>query len=119
MLDATSSMKKNLIAVEHNIGDIVRKVRSTFLNITVRVALVAYRDYTEGPHHFKTMNFTSSIREFVGVLGQVRAFKGGDIPEDVLGALSKTINLDWEAANRIFYQIGMLFLLKYHLHIMP
>ena len=117
MLDATRSMRKNLIAVEHNIGDVVRQVRAVFNNTNLRVALVAYRDYTNGAHHFRTMNFTSSIQEFVSVLGQVRAFKGGDVPEDVLGALDKTINLDWKAANRIFYQIGMLCETEYHLQI--
>mgnify|MGYP001253700519 CR=1 FL=1 len=58
MLDATSSMKKNLIAVEQNIADVVMKVRDTFTDIKIRVALVAYRDYSEASMHFQILDFT-------------------------------------------------------------
>ena len=106
MLDATSSMEKNLKAVEDNIAEIVFKIRDAFDNILIRVALVAYRDFSEGGFHFKILDLTSDIEEFTRVLGGVRAYRGGDIPEDVLGALDKTVNLNWEAANKLLFQIG-------------
>ena len=108
MLDATSSMKKNLIAVEQNIADVVMKVRDTFTDIKIRVALVAYRDYSEASMHFQILDFTDDVDEFIKFLSGVRAFYGGDIPEDVLGALDKTINLSWKQANKLFFQIGKI-----------
>ena len=106
MLDATSSMEKNLKAVEDNIAEIVFKIRDAFDNILIRVGLVAYRDFSEGGFHFKILDLTSDIEEFTRVLGGVRAYRGGDIPEDVLGALDKTVNLNWKAANKLLFQIG-------------
>ena len=106
MLDATSSMELNLEAVEKNIEEVVMRVKDTFFDIKVRVALVAYRDYSEAALHFEIMDFTEDVTEFINFISNVKAFYGGDIPEDVLGALDKTINLDWKAANKLFFQIG-------------
>ena len=106
MLDATSSMELNLVAVEKNIEEVVMRVKDTFFDIKVRVALVAYRDYSEAALHFEIMDFTEDVTEFINFISNVKAFYGGDIPEDVLGALDKTINLDWKAANKLFFQIG-------------
>ena len=107
MLDATTSMGKNLRAVEENIASVVLRVKDAFTNITVRVALVAYRDHSEGSFEFKIMDFTRNVSEFIDVLNTVRPYKGGDIPEDVLGALDKTIRLNWTASNKLFFQIGI------------
>ena len=106
MLDATSSMEENLEAVEQNIAQVVMKVKDTFSDIKVRVALVAYRDYSEASLHFEILDFTENVTNFIHFIGGVRAFYGGDIPEDVLGALDQTINLEWKAANKLFFQIG-------------
>ena len=57
--------------------------------------------------HSEVTSRTQSARGGVKrVLGGVRAYRGGDIPEDVLGALDKTVNLNWEAANKLLFQIG-------------
>ena len=104
-------MQENLEAVEQNIADVVMKVKDTFFDIKVRVALVAYRDYSEADLHFEIMDFTENVTEFIHFISNVKAFYGGDIPEDVLGALDKTINLDWKAANKLFFQIGIEILL--------
>ena len=106
MLDATSSMEENLEAVEQNIAQVVMKVKDTFSDIKVRVALVAYRDYSEASLHFEILDFTENVTNFIHFIRGVRAFYGGDIPEDVLGALDQTINLEWKAANKLFFQIG-------------
>ena len=39
-------------------------------------------------------------------MGGIVATGGGDSPEDVLGAIDKTIKLSWKAANKIFYHAG-------------
>ena len=107
MMDATASMTRNIAAARRNVASIVAKIKDTFKTATVRVAIVAYRDYTEGKRRFQIMDFTDNIPQFIRFMGGVRAFRGGDIPEDVLGALDKTINLNWKAANKLFFQIGM------------
>ena len=118
MMDATASMTSNIAAAKDNVAIIVNKVREAFKTATVRVAFVAYRDYSENKpsciysgvrcKQFEIFEFTENIPKFVEVLGKVRAYRGRDIPEDVLGALSQTINLKWQAANKLFFQIGIL-----------
>ena len=106
MLDATSSMELNLEAVEKNIEEVVLKVKDTFFDIKVRVALVAYRDYSEAAMHFEIIDFAEDVTEFINIISNVKAFYGGDIPEDLLRAIDKIINLAWKAAKKLFFQIG-------------
>ena len=107
MMDATASMGRNIASARRNVANIVNRIKSTFKSATVRVALVAYRDYTEGRRRFEILDFTDNVPRFVAFMGRVRAFRGGDISEDVLGALDKTINLNWKAPNKLFFQIGI------------
>ena len=106
MMDATLSMKRNIVAAKDNVASIVRKVKEAFRNNTVRVAYVAYRDYSERDQRIETFDFTEDVGEFTESLGNVRAFAGYDDPEDVLGGINATLHLNWKAANKLFFQIG-------------
>jgi len=106
MMDATGSMGSNIKRVKNEINNIVARVHSEFEDAVIRVAFVAYRDYGDRSKHFEIFDFTENITLFTDFLDGVRADGGGDGPEDVLGAIDKTIKLTWKAANRIFYQCG-------------
>lgn len=106
MMDATASMSANIAAAKAAISTIVKDVKDAFKSNIIRMAFVAYRDYTEGALRIETFDFTDNITSFTDHLGQIRAFRGGDYPEDVLGAINATMGLNWEAANKLFFQIG-------------
>ena len=106
MMDATGSMGSYIEAVKNGINSIVSKIHKKFKNAKVRVAFVAYRDYGDGAKHFEILDFTESIEIFTNFVGGIVATGGGDSPEDVLGAIDKTIQLSWKAANKIFYHAG-------------
>ena len=106
MIDATGSMGSNIAAVKKNVKNIAARVKNEFKGPTVRVAFVAYRDYKD-TKHFEILDFTENITSFTNFVGKVVASGGGDLPEDVLGALNKTINLNWQEANKVFFQIGI------------
>ena len=117
-MDATGSMSGYFKAVKDGIRNIVERIHNKFKDAIVRVAFVAYRDYhtdTNAPKHFEILDFTESIEDFSEFVRRIRAGGGGDKPEDVLGAINKTIHLNWTAANRIFYQIGKI-LFRYICH---
>ena len=80
----------------------------TFHNCTVRVAFVGYRDYTEGDKRFQVLDFTNDTSAFVDYLGNVKAYAGGDVPEDVLGGLDQALSLDWQAKNKVLFHIGII-----------
>lgn len=105
-MDATRSMRNNIKAVKDGIQDIIKRIHKKFKDAIVRVALVAYRDFGDREKHFEIFDFTESIDQFSKNVEGITASGGHDHPEDVLGAINKTIHLNWMAANRIFYQIG-------------
>ena len=108
MIDATASMGANIKAAKNSITTIVTDVKNAFRNNTVRMAFVAYRDYSEGSGRIETLDFTEDVDSFSKALGAVVARNGGDYPEDVLGAINATLSLNWKAANKIFFQLGKL-----------
>ena len=105
-VDATGSMGDYIAAVKDSIDHIVSRIVQKYKNATVRLAFVGYRDYDVPETHFEILDFTESIPEFSEFVGKIKEKDGGDVPEDVLGGIDKTIHLNWKAANRIFYQIG-------------
>ena len=94
--------------VKDHISDIVHTIVKRFQDSTVRVGFVGYRDYTEGKERFKVLDMTDDIVKFVRYVGMVKAYAGGDVPEDVLGALNKAILLSWNAPNKIIFHIGII-----------
>ena len=106
MMDATGSMASYIRTVKDGINNITNRIHREFEGAIVRVAFVAYRDYEDGANHFEILDFTEDITLFTEFVGRVMATGGGDGPEDVLGAINQTINLNWKAANKIFYQSG-------------
>ena len=105
-VDASGSMGGYIKAVKNGIKDIAARIHKKFNDAIVRVAFIAYRDNNGNGMHFEILDFTESIEEFSEFVRRIRADGGGDKPEDVLGAINKTIHLNWTAANRLFYQIG-------------
>ena len=109
MMDATGSMGKHITAVKDGINSIVSRIHDKFKKAKIRVAFVAYRDYGDGAKHFEILDFTENIEIFTNFVGGISATGGDDSPEDVLGAIDKTIKLSWKAANKIFYHAGKSF----------
>ena len=93
MVDSTASMGRYIDQVKNHIADIVRNIVEKFNDSRVRIGFVGYRDYTEGKARFEVLEMTHIIQKFVQYVGLVRAYAGGDVPEDVLGALDKTLAL--------------------------
>ena len=48
--------------------------KDTFFDIKVRVALVAYRDYSEADLHFEIMDFTENVTEFINFISNVTIY---------------------------------------------
>ena len=78
--------------------------------------MVGYRDYAcdsdddydDNGHpvkHFEILPLTKHVEEAESFLSKLRANGGADICEDVIGALSKALQLDWQATTRIIYLV--------------
>lgn len=109
LVDCTGSMSPHLQAVKGQILGIVREMSRRLPTMQLHIAFVGYRDHGDA-NHFEVCPFTTSVESFRDFVGRVGAFGcGGDIPEDVLGGLQQTLNLEWGiggAATRVLIHIG-------------
>ena len=106
VMDATGSMQKYIEKVKSKIGDIVRQTKDFYLEAVIRVAVVAYRDYSD-KKRVEVLPFTNNIKHMVEFLSGIKAKGGGrDAPEDVLSGLEEASNLCWAAENRLLFHFG-------------
>lgn len=107
VMDSTASMGHYIQDVKAHISEMAEDIVDRFLNCTVRVGFVGYRDFTEGEKRLEILNLTNQTDKFVEFVGKIKAYAGGDVPEDVLGGLNQALDLSWKAENRIIFHIGI------------
>ena len=61
----------------------------------VRVAFVGFRDFGDGNSIFSVHDFTSDIKAIKDFISNQHASGGGDLPEDVVGAMHQVLQLSW------------------------
>ena len=108
VLDCTDSMTSKIQAAKEKIVEIQsRIVASLGHGGNVRFSVVGYRDrYYSKP--FEILPLTKDVGKIKSFLSQlqVQNFRGtADVCEDVIGALSRAVDLDWQARTRIVYLI--------------
>jgi len=107
MIEATSSNLGNIKSLSNNLFPLVKEVKREFKNAVVRVAVVAYRDYSDEGKHFKVNDFTTDINHMQSFLSDIKPTKGKSGNEDVLGAIEEALDLDWKSSNKLLYQISL------------
>ena len=108
VMDSTASMGRYIQDVKEHISEMAEDIVDEFRNCTVRVGFVGYRDFTEGDKRLEILDMTNKTSEFVDFVDKIRAYAGGDVPEDVLGGLNQALDLSWKAKNRIIFHIGTI-----------
>jgi hypothetical protein len=107
LMDCTGSMARQIAAAKDNIRKVVAQVNAIDPRAVLRFAFVGYRDYCD-KERFVILNFVDSgnLQEFENVVGSVKAFGGGDGPEDVAGGLDICTKLPWRASTRLLIHIA-------------
>ncbi|CAF3456667.1 unnamed protein product [Rotaria socialis] len=106
-LDCTGSMSRWLSAAKGQmkiiIEDITKLIEKEYpsLKLKLRFAIVGYRDISDRPQFF-VQDFTDEATKIINFLNGLTASGGGDIPEDVLGALNQCLTLTWSNTNARF-----------------
>ena len=96
-IDATGSMQPCIDGVKQGIGALVEGLKTT-ANVDYRLRLVGFRDKhdpTAAHEPWTLTEFTPDAEDFLGRLGDLQAFGGGDAPESSLDALYLAIHSDW------------------------
>lgn len=106
-LDCTGSMSRWLEAAKGQMRLIIEGITALIkkeypsLNLKLYFAVVAYRDISDQPQ-FQIQDFTDNVAQVINFLQKLTAQGGGDIPEDVLGALDQCLKLNWSPTNARF-----------------
>lgn len=111
MVEATTKNKENIKSLNKNIQTFVDGVKLEFPNVIVRVAIVAYRDYSDKGKHLKVYGLTSNISQVKAFLSNLKPSDKGSKTEDVLGAIEETLNLDWKSPNKHLFQMSKTILI--------
>jgi hypothetical protein len=108
VIDATGSMNMGKVfnAVSNHIRSVLLELKKSAPRMVQRLSLVAYRDPGDGLKHFEVQEFTGSVSTFANMAKSVQAGGGGDTCEDVVGALGKACELDWQLHNRLIFLCG-------------
>ena len=106
MLDCTGSMYQYIATVKKDIQLIVDNVKSKFLDATLNIAFVGYRDHCDGDMRIVTLPFTQDCNCFSRFVGEITATGGGDTAEDVFGGLEAVLKLRWSSNCRVLMHIA-------------
>ena len=94
MVDATGSMGDEMTYLQAELRDIIAHVKPAGSELTVRIAVVYYRDRGD-EFVTRVAPFGTDLDETMRFLGATRADGGGDFPEDMNAAFEATMRLDW------------------------
>jgi len=106
MVEATTKNKENIKSLNNNIQTLLDGVKLEFPNVIVRVAIVAYRDYSDEGKHLKVYGLTSNISQVETFLSNLKPSEKDSKTEDVVGAIEETLNLDWKSPNKHLFQMS-------------
>ncbi len=97
IVDATGSMSDELEFLKSDLQDVISTVQNDNQTVSIYTSAVFYRDYDDD-YLVKHSDFTSNINTTIDFIEQQYADGGGDFPEAVDVALSKSINdLQWSS----------------------
>ena len=107
MIDLTGSMGYYINQAKLNLYNIVNRIMSECPAITINIGLVGYRDITEYLNGFYTnIDLTNNYTYLESVINSLYPSGGGDLPEDVAGALEMTLHKSWKNNARFAILIG-------------
>lgn len=106
LVDCTGSMAGYIAAVKDNIRKVVQKIKATNGNLSLRLAVVGYRDIDDGSSRFEVLDFVDDVKDFETFVGSLSAKGGGDTPEDIAGAIQQANRLTWNNSTRVAFIVG-------------
>ena len=99
IMDLTGSMGIWLDEAKKSIKDIIEEITENNPGSKIRLSFVGYRDFNMADEKrvYNSKEFTENIKEITDYINNLGCFGGGDIPEDIVGALKHSLNMKWES----------------------
>lgn len=105
VVDCTGSMGSYITAVKENVCNIIKETQNQFPGTQIRLAFLAYRDINDHDR-FEINDFTEDAQSIINFAQKLQAQGGADGPEDVNGALQKSVELSWNSSARLIFHIA-------------
>jgi len=105
VMDATGSMSSWLEQAKTCTRTVVDQAKKDFEGYAFRCAFIAYRDFDD-EGQLVVSNFSTDLSPMMATIEAQTASGGGDEPEDVAGALSCALGLDWLGGTRLLIHIA-------------
>ena len=99
--DCTGSMDKWILAVKKELKNIISYIIENNPYVKVKMAFLGYRDIKDSKR-FEIKDFTDDFDSLENFISGIKAEGGGDVPEDIAGALNEAINLSWRKKSAKF-----------------
>ena len=99
IMDLTGSMGIWLNEAKKNIKKIIEEIIDNNPGSKIRISFIGYRDFIDEKEERKydSIQFTDNVELINNFLSNLDCSGGGDEPEDVVGALQKALNMNWQS----------------------
>ena len=99
IMDLTGSMYIWLNEVKENIKNVIEEITQNNPGSKIRISFIGYRDFESENEvrKYDSKEFTENISEFYEYINTLDCSGGGDLPEDIIGALKLSLNMKWES----------------------
>ena len=99
ILDLTASMDIWLNEIKINIKNIIEEITLNNPGSNIRLSFIGYRDFytKEEKREYFIKEFTDKINEVKDYISTLDCLGGGDLPEDLIGAMKLALNMKWES----------------------
>ena len=99
IMDLTGSMGVWLEEAKKSIKNIIEEITDNNPGSKIRISFIGYRDFIEinEERKYYSKEFTENIDDINNYISTLNCTGGGDIPEDIVGALNLAFNMKWES----------------------
>ena len=102
IMDITNSMDVYLNQVKRQVIDIIHEIRKECAGIEIYIGFIGYRDFSDLDfgESYINLELTEKYENIIQNIKYLKAEGGGDIPEDLCGALEFAKEKQWKGKSR-------------------
>ena len=102
IMDITNSMDVYLDQVKRQVLDIINEIRKECAGIEIYIGFIGYRDFSDLDfgESYINLELTEKYENIIQNIKYLKAEGGGDIPEDLCGALEFAKEKKWKGKSR-------------------
>ena len=99
IMDLTGSMGVWLEEAQKNLKNIIEEIMDNNPGSKIRISFIGYKDFIDPNEDrvYHSREFTEDVNDIKNFISGLDCSGGGDIPEDIVGALKEALKMKWES----------------------